>query len=69
MHAVGKTGDSGGADRQLTGLGAADTSLNTNDISSLKLSRESSKVTTASVEFCSSEDLDLLLVTLQVNED
>ena len=68
VHAVGKALDNGGAYRQLTSLGAADASLNTNDISSLELSRESSKVT-ASVELSSSEDLYLLLVTFQVDED
>jgi len=68
VHAVGKALDNGGAYRQLTSLGAADASLNTNDISSLELSRESSKVT-ASVELSSSKDLYLLLVTLQVDED
>lgn len=67
VHAVGQARDEGGADGELTRLGAAHNSVNTDDVSSLEGGHKTIEI--ALVELSSGEDLNLMGVTFQVNEN
>lgn len=67
MHAVGKTDDAGGSDGELARLGTTGAALHTDDVTTAEMRVKLSELSL--IEIRLSKDLDLGLITLEIDED
>ena len=67
MHAVGKTDDASGSDGELARLGTTGAALHTDDVTTAEMRVKLSELSL--IEIRLSKDLDLGLITLEIDED